>query len=74
MLEDLTPRKQKRNCAVVTLKNNLDEKDAKLLEEYMQDEFWTAYKLSIALADRGLKIAADSLRRHMRGICSCSTD
>ena len=74
MLEDLQPRKPKRNCAVDALKKKLDKKDAELLDGYIQDEFWTAYKLSVALADRGLKIAPDSLRRHMRGICSCSTD
>ena len=74
MLEDLQPRKPQRTCAVATMKKELDEKDQELLEGYMADDFWSPYRLSVALADRGLKIAADSLRRHMRGICSCSMD
>ena len=71
MLEDLQPRKTRRTCAVVTLKKGLSEKDQELLDGYMQDEYWSPYKLSVALSEKGLKIAPDSLRRHMRGACSC---
>ena len=71
MLEGLEKRQQKRSCIVRTRRDELSDSDKAILDEALTSGEYTAYQLHVALADKGLKIAADSIRRHMKGICSC---
>lgn len=72
MLENLHPVKMIRTCKVRTLKEDLSESDAKLLDGYLKDrETWTPHKLSRALGVRGLKIDHRQIAQHRDSMCSC---
>jgi hypothetical protein len=73
MLEDLTPTKQARPCAVKTLVQKLDKKDQLILIEALINPEWTSKALARELSSRGLSISDHPIGRHRKGECSCST-
>ena len=74
MLEDLKPTSRIRTCKVRTLRADLSESDQKILLDAVNDaDTWSINALVVALRDRGLTITRDTIDRHRRGVCSCST-
>jgi hypothetical protein len=71
MLEDLTPKKQFRPCAVRTLLSKLEEKDRKILIEALANPEWQSKTLARELSSRGLLISDHPIGRHRKGECSC---
>lgn len=73
MLEGLEPVKMVRSCKVRTLKQDLSDADAKLLDTYLADtDKWTPHRLSVALGSKGLKIDHRQIQQHRDLMCSCS--
>jgi hypothetical protein len=73
MLEDLTPTKQARPCAVNTLINKLEKKDQEILIAALANPDWQSKSLARELTTRGLSISDHTISRHRKKECSCST-
>lgn len=72
MLEDLKVEIRRNRCRVRELYESLEQKDVKLLRQYVDDEIsWTSGALASALGKRGLKIDPKTIKRHRDKICSC---
>ena len=72
MLEDLKPQGYSPPCKVRELAEKLEEKDAKILMEAVEDvETWGASGLKNALNKRGLQISDKPIQRHRDGRCDC---
>lgn len=73
MLEGLEPIRAVSSCKTRTILEGLEKDDRKILEAALADfEKWNNGALSRALANRGIKIKAETLGIHRRGQCSCS--
>jgi hypothetical protein len=72
MLEDLTPTKQTRPCAVNTLINKLEKKDQEILIAALANPDWQNKSLARELSARGLSISDHPISRHRKKECSCS--
>ena len=71
MLEDLTPTKKIRPCAVRTLLNKLEKKDAEILIAALANPDWQSKPLARELSSRGLLITDQPILRHRKKECSC---
>lgn len=71
MLEDLTPTKQARPCAVRHLINKLEKKDQEILIAALANPEWASKSLARELSARGLTISDHPIGRHRKGECSC---
>jgi hypothetical protein len=72
MLEGLRPIRKELSCKVRTILAQLEESDAKLLEQYLADlDTWPSNSLSKALKTRDLLISSNTLQKHRVGDCSC---
>ena len=71
MLEDLTPKKQLRTCAVRTLINKLEKKDQEILIAALANPDWQSKALARELSARGLQISDHPIGRHRKKECSC---
>jgi len=72
MLEGLQKREQRvYSCRVRTFRDSLNKSDQSILDEAMTSGEFTPHELSLALLDQGVKLSRDSLKRHMKGVCSC---
>lgn len=71
MLEDLQPPRKVWPCAVRTLISTLNDKDAQILSEAVMNPDWYYSALEAALTSRGLKLAANTIKRHRTKGCSC---
>jgi hypothetical protein len=71
MLEDLTPTKQVRPCAVRTLLSKLEKKDQEILIAALSNPEWQTKSLARELSNRGLSISDHPIGRHRKGECSC---
>jgi len=71
MLEGLQKKQRLYSCRVRTFRDTLDKSDQDILDEAMASGEFTPHELSIALLEKGVKLSRDSLKRHMRGVCSC---
>lgn len=72
MLENLTrPEPRAGYCKVAALLATLDETDAKILTEAVDDPSWVAKQLSKALRDRGVLLSDTTILRHRRRECVC---
>jgi phage terminase small subunit len=69
MLENLELVKSRRTCKVRTIMEKLDDKDIKLLKEYIAT--WNHYTLANALRQRGIIIDARQITTHTTHACSC---
>lgn len=72
MLEDLTPPKRYASCRFARLRAEFDSSDQEILDNAVVDPRWTPASLSTALRQKGIVIAADTIRTHLRGQCGCS--
>lgn len=72
MLENLTPPKRVRTCAVRTISAQLDKKDKEILIEALNSPDWAALTLAKELTSRGLLISDGAITKHRKEICSCS--
>lgn len=72
MLENLEPNKSVRNCKIRTILSELDEADAKILEDALADTAkWGDYVLSKALEARGIHVSPNPIAHHRKNGCSC---
>jgi len=72
MLEGLQKREQRvYSCRVRTFRDSLNKSDKDILDKAMTSGEYTPHELSLALLDQGVKLSRDSLKRHMKGVCSC---
>ena len=71
MLEGLEPPKKVWPCAVRTLIASLNDKDATILGDAVMNPEWNYASLESALTGRGVKLAANSIKRHRMKGCSC---
>jgi hypothetical protein len=71
MLEDLTPTKQARPCAVRTLIDKLEKKDQEILIAALANPDWKSKSLARELSTRGLSISDHPISRHRKKECSC---
>jgi hypothetical protein len=72
MLENLTPPKRIRSCAVRTILGQLEKKDKEIFVAALANPDWAALTLSKELTKRGLLISDGAITRHRKGMCSCS--
>jgi hypothetical protein len=73
MLEDLKPIKVQPKCKVGRFYDELEAKDQKLLQGYLEDLDFSAEQLSIALKQRVQSdIGATVIRKHRKGQCPCT--
>ena len=71
LLEGLEKKKRVYTCRVRTFRETLEDSDKKILDDAMTSGEFTPHELSLALLDKGVKLSRDSLKRHMKGVCSC---
>lgn len=72
MLEGLTkPEPRAGYCKVSALISELNESDAEILRQAVDDDSWIAKQLSKALKDRGLMLSDTTILRHRRRECIC---
>jgi len=73
LLDDLgKPAEVIFRCRVRTVLGELDEADRDKLQEAINNEKWTANKLSSALKAKGIQLGQDAIRNHRLKGCSCS--
>jgi hypothetical protein len=72
MLEDLTPTKQVRTCAVKKLIDKLEKKDQEILIAALANPEWQSKSLARELSARGLSISDHPISRHRKKECSCA--
>lgn len=72
MLEDLSlPVNKPGSCKVRTVKSDLSDVDAKILEDAVMNPDWPTLVLSRELKSRSIEISDNTLRRHRLKACSC---
>lgn len=71
MLEDLQPPKKVWPCAVRTIAKTLSDTDATILEQAVMNPDWTYAALESALIAKGVKLSANTIKRHRLKGCSC---
>jgi len=71
MLEDLNIPGKVFSCRVKSIKNDLSDADAKILEEAVMNPSWQLTVLSRELKKRNINISDNSMRRHRLKACSC---
>lgn len=73
MLEGLEPPKNKAVfCKVDHVMSQLEEPDAKILQEALDDtERWKHKTLSNALRTRGISLADTTISKHRLKVCAC---
>jgi hypothetical protein len=72
MLENLTPPKKIRSCAVRTILEQLEKKDKEIFIAALASQEWAALTLAKELTSRGLLISDGGITRHRKEMCSCS--
>jgi len=71
MLEGMTPPVRIPTCKVRTVKDQLEDSDAELLESYVMDNAWSTNALSGALKKRDVFLSPNTILKHRKGNCSC---
>ena len=74
MLEDLALPVKKTSCRVRTVKSELSDKDAAILEEAVMNPAWPCKTLQNELSKRGTKVSDVSIKQHREKRCSCWKD
>jgi len=73
LLSGMTPPVKKSACKVRTLLQNLEPKDAEILEVALANvHLWPARTLQNALMERKIVVSDVSIGRHRKGQCSCA--
>lgn len=63
----------RRVCSVQLAFDKLVGVDSEDLSVALKDRSITNRAISLALADRDIKVTVDTLKRHRRGECSCES-
>lgn len=71
MLENLKRPERVTTCAVRTILYKLSPDDYVILTDALADQLWSNDALARGLADNGLTISPNSIKRHRAGLCSC---
>jgi hypothetical protein len=72
LLSGMTPPVKQTPCKVRTILEQLEQSDAKILEQALSDSMtWPARTLQVALSQRKLIVSDVSIGRHRKGQCSC---
>jgi hypothetical protein len=72
MLDGLQPASMVAVCKVTLIVNSLEDNDAKILTEALEDlQKWSSHALSGALGARGITITRETLATHRRRACRC---
>jgi hypothetical protein len=71
MLEDLKLPVKIWSCKVRTLKEELAEKDALILEQAVMDPAWGCKTLQNELLKRDIKLSDTVIKNHREKRCSC---
>jgi hypothetical protein len=72
MLDGLQPASMVAVCKVTLIVNSLEDNDAKILTEALNDlEKWSSHSLATALNARGIIITRETLATHRRRACRC---
>jgi hypothetical protein len=72
LLDGMQPAHLVSVCKVTLIVNSLDDNDAKILVEALNDlQKWTSHSLSNALNARGLTVTRETLATHRRRACRC---
>lgn len=71
MLEDLGQPKPRYTCKVATTKQTLNETDAEILENAINNPAWHLSALEKALRNKGVIISEKPLKKHREKTCSC---
>ena len=74
MLEDLALPKRTISCRVRTIKSELNDKDALILEQAVMNPEWPCKTLSNELNKRGTKLSDSAIKHHSEKRCSCWKD
>ena len=74
MLEDLSLPIRKFPCKVRTVKSELSEKDAAILETAVMNPVWPCRTLENELSNKGVTVSEKSIKRHREKRCSCWKD
>ena len=71
MLEDLSLPVRQFPCRIRTVKTELSEKDATILESAVMNLEWPCGSLQNALLNRGLVVSEKVIKKHREKRCSC---
>lgn len=76
MLEDLTPPRVHFSCKVRSILEDLSKSDRVILEDALATDInvWSHAALHKALNGRGIHVAAETIRVHRLGLCSCARE
>lgn len=72
LLDDLKPVVKIWPCQVRDKAATLDPSDAEKLIAAVMDPAWKYQALEVALAERGIQISQQVIKKHRLGTCSCS--
>lgn len=71
MLEDLEIPSRKTSCRIRTIKADLSEKDAVILEDAVMNPNWAYKTLSNELLKREISVSDTAIKSHREKLCSC---
>jgi len=72
LLDGLEPRFYSATCKVGAISAGLNADDAKTLQDALENrDKWTSHSLAIALAEKGINIARETLSVHRNKTCRC---
>lgn len=71
MLEDLKLPVKISSCRVRTLKDEMADKDAQILEQAVMNPEWPCKTLQNELLKRDIKLSDTSIKNHREKRCSC---
>lgn len=72
LLDGLQPAHLVAVCKVTVIVNSLEDRDAKIMTEALDDlEKWSSHSLAAALNARGINITRETLATHRRKACRC---
>lgn len=71
MLEDLAIPTRSVTCRVRTVKEELPDKDAVILEQAVMNPEWPCKTLQNELLKRNIKLSDTSIKHHREKRCSC---
>jgi hypothetical protein len=65
------PRSRGPLCSVRVARDEMDEDDRKLLDEWLADRRVPATRITRILVTAGYKVGSDAVSRHRNGECGC---
>lgn len=72
LLDNLQPRFYAATCKVGTIIAGLSAEDAKTFNDALDNrDKWSSHSLAIALADKGINLARETLSSHRYQNCRC---